>query len=145
MSRREHHGLTDIRKAALKRLMDARAVLRAGRNHTRAACYLGGYAIECRLKAIAMEVFGCQTLEQLIEKRKFTDQDIYHHGLDALARELPLYSSLQRSDVWRDFAGPVNSWRVSWRYDPWNLPPEAAQTFLEAVGRVCAWIDSNRC
>ena len=58
MTRRKHSGRTDLRKAALKRKADAWALLTAkgpanGR-HARGAGYLGGYAIECKLKAIAM-------------------------------------------------------------------------------------------
>ncbi len=58
MSRREHEGRTDMRKAALKRRADAWALLQTGKaQHARAAGYLGGYAIECKLKAIAMEIY----------------------------------------------------------------------------------------
>jgi hypothetical protein len=51
-----------LRKAALKRRSDAWALLDAEGRHARGAGYLGGYAIEWKLKAIAMEVFGCWTL-----------------------------------------------------------------------------------
>jgi hypothetical protein len=139
MGRRVHHGLTDLRKAALKRRADAWALLHAEQKHARAAGYLGGYAIECKLKAIAMEIFNCWTLEQLAQKLQVNEQEVYSHGLEALAMQLPLYGKLQRSHVWRDFAGSVNQWRVSWRYNPSDWSDDSARAFLEAVDRVYTW------
>jgi HEPN domain-containing protein len=142
---RDHHGRTDLRRAALKRLNDAKALLRVGKPHARGAAYLAGYAIECKLKAIAMEVFGCWTLEQLARRLRVTERDVYTHGLEALLRALPLYATLRRSQLWRsDFAGRVNQWRVSWRYDPHDADLEWARSFLEAAERVYNWLEANR-
>lgn len=52
--------------AALKRLADARLLLSTRRNeYSRCAGYLAGYAVECKLKAVAMEVLDCWTLDEL--------------------------------------------------------------------------------
>jgi hypothetical protein len=146
MGRREHSGLTDQRKAALKRKRDARALLeRENGRHARGAGYLGGYAVECKLKAIAMEIFHCWTLDELAQRLKVSEDLVYQHGLEAIAKHLPLYNRMQRSEIWRDFAGLVNQWRPSWRYNPRDWSPQAARTFLIAVDRVYAWLESNRC
>ena len=155
MSRREYSGITEQRKAALKRLSDAEFLLdrkpkdqnwpkRMG-EHARGAMYLAGYAIECKLKAITMEVERCHTLAQLQSKWKASDAEVYAHGLEALARRLPLYSNFQRSSVWRDFIGSVNRWRPAWRYDPKDYNNGFASEFMDAVKRVYNWLESNRC
>ena len=68
MVRRDFQGRTDLHKAGLKRLGDAKALLRKGRARGRGAMYLAGYAVECKLKAIAMEIYDCWTLEQLARR-----------------------------------------------------------------------------
>jgi hypothetical protein len=142
---RDRHGRTDLRRAALKRLNDAKALLDAGPGHARGAAYLAGYAIECKLKAIAMEAFGCWTLQALADRLKVNEQDVYTHGLEALLRHLPLYNNFKRSPVWRtDFAARVNTWKVSWRYDPHDWSQSEAQDFVASVERVYKWLDSNR-
>jgi len=145
VSTRENHGRTHLRKSAIKRLADARALLRTGDEHTGGAMYLAGYAVECKLKAVALEIFGCWTLEALAEKWDVDERDVYTHGLEALAKRLPLYGRLAASPVWRDFAGAVNQWKPSWRYSPKNPRREKAESFLESVSKVCTWLDSNRC
>jgi len=145
MTVRNFEGVSDQRKAAHKRRLDAWALLRAGRVHAHCAMYIGGYAIECKLKSVAMETFGCRTLSQLARKLDLDDASVYSHGLEALAILLPLYSTLKRSSAWRDFAGEVNRWRPSWRYDPNDIELSKATTFLEAVDRLYHWLDSNQC
>jgi hypothetical protein len=147
MGRKEHSGRTDQRKAALKRKADAHKLLdKDEREHARGAMYLGGYAIECKLKSIAMEVYGCWTFDQLADEWQVSEDVVYSHGLEALATRLPLYNRMKKdSKTWRDFAGLVNRWRPSWRYDPKDWSVDAAETFLDAVDRVYKWLESNKC
>jgi hypothetical protein len=144
MGKHDHDGRTDMSRAALKRRADAWALVRAGREHTRAATYLGGYAVECKLKAIAMEIYDCWTLRQLADRLGVSDQEVFTHGLEALLERLPLRDNFRRSPVWHDFSNHVNRWRASWRYDPHNGTVEAATTFLQAVNRVYAWLDAHQ-
>lgn len=140
-----HIGQTELRKASLKRKRDAWALLKQGRLHARGAAYLGGYAIECKLKALAMEVHDCWTLDQLRAKRGLAEADVYTHGLEALAMTaMPagFYRRLRESRVWRDFA-EVNAWRPDWRYDPNDWTKAGAERFLTAVDRVYQWLESN--
>lgn len=142
--RRKHSGRTDLRRAGRKRLQDASALLGSGRSHARGAAYLGGYAVECQLKAIAMEVFDCWTLEELAQEWEVDDRAVYTHGLEALVRRLSVYDRFRRSQAWLDFARHVNRWRMHWRYDPHDWDVDAARTFLQAVERVYHWLDRNR-
>jgi hypothetical protein len=50
---------------------------------------MGGYAVECRLKAIAMEIYGCWTLRELSERLDVTENDVFQHGLEALLGKMP--------------------------------------------------------
>lgn len=156
MGRREFSGITEQRKAALKRKLDAEFLLdrrdsenwfRQSGKHARGAMYLAGYAVECKLKAIAMEIEKCHTLEQLRQKWRGGERDIYDHGLEALARRIRggLWQNFRRSLVWRDFREQVNRWRPSWRYDPQDHNNAKAAAFLDAVNRVYNWLEANRC
>jgi hypothetical protein len=140
-----HSGRTDQRKAALKRKADAWALQRAGAPHSRGAAYLGGYAIECKIKAIAMEVFECWTLEELARERALDEREVYTHGLEALVNRLmPSGFTIKlQAGMGRQWSS-VNRWRPSWRYDPRDWKEDDAETFLEAVDEVYRWLDSNR-
>jgi hypothetical protein len=142
MTRSEHHGRTDLRKAAMKRLRDAKALAQCNNSHGRGAMYLAGYAIECKLKAIAMEVFGCWTLADLAQKWSVDEHEVYTHGLERLVRRLPLWNNLRRSAVWRPFAR-VNQWRPSWRYNPHDVRSAEAKAFVQDVEAVYKWLESN--
>jgi hypothetical protein len=144
MSRRDHSGRTDLRKASIKRLADAKALLDHPENHALAAMYLAGYAVECKLKAVAMETFDCWTLGQLASRWDVSDADVYTHGLEVFARRLPMFNNLKRSNVWRDFVVTVNQWRPSWRYNPRDASHEKANEFVAAVSRVLQWLEANR-
>lgn len=147
MSQRTHNGRTDLRKAASKRLSDARALLASPGLHARGAAYLAGYAIECKLKAIAMEIYGCWDLDELAARWRLPRQEVYSHGLEAFLSRLPgMYKRLRRSRLWRSaFASQVNQWRVDWRYDPRDWSNEKAEAFFVAVEEVYNWLDSNWC
>lgn len=148
MSHAEHHGRSDQRRAAARRLADAKALLRSAGLHRRGAMYLAGYAVECKLKAIAMESVNVWTLADLARRWRVDDREVYQHGLEALVKRLPLYHRLQRSVVWRDFASHVNRWRPSWRYNPSepvkNDRRDEAEDFMDAVERVYRWLESNQ-
>jgi hypothetical protein len=152
MSKYEFSQLADHRKAARKRLGDAVTLLgeeggdwgkRKGA-HARGAMYMAGYAVECKLKAIAMEVNRCRSLSELQAKWGVTENEVYTHGLEAIAQRLPLYKRFTRSPAWRAFTGQVNRWRVAWRYDGQDERNDVAAAFVQAVKEVLNWLESNR-
>jgi HEPN domain-containing protein len=144
MALRDHHGRTDLRRAALKRLNDAKALLELGKAHSRAAGYLGGYAIECLLKASAMIIFNCWTLEELARVWNVDEREVYTHGLLVLFKRIPQFTQFQRAPEWRrDFLPYLSRWRVSWRYNPHDWPLKEAEPFLAAVQNIYRWIESN--
>lgn len=145
MGSREHQGRSELYRAAIRRLRDAERLLEDGPEHAHCAAYIGGYAVECKLKAIAMEIYDVWTLSDLATKWNVDERDVFTHGLECLAKRLPLWPRFQRSSVWREFAGEVNRWRPAWRYMP-GSPGDAArsQTFLKAVKSVYEWLEANR-
>lgn len=144
MNARLHEGRTELRKAAIRRLQDAERLFADGAIHAHCAAYIAGYAIECKLKAIAMEVFNVWTLSQLAVCWGVEESEVFTHGLESLLNRLPLVTCFRQSDVWRDFVEHVNHWRPSWRYNPGALQAEQYRSFLEAVKRVYHWLDANR-
>ena len=147
MGKYDNDGRSMMWKAAIHRRADAWALLASGAAHARGALYVGGYAIECRLKAIAMEVHGCWTLRQLAERLQIDENDVFTHGLEALLGHMPktLRDNMRGTGgVWRAFAGEVNLWRPSWRYDARPVPTERGRSFLEAADVVFKWLDANR-
>ena len=168
MGEHESNGLTALRKAASKRMGDAEALLwmrtpraqdpqslrrvRKRRSaiavdsaHGRGAMYLAGYAVECMLKAIAMEIHDCWTLDALAAKWGVDERVVYTHGLECFFKRLPLWRRFTQSgSVWHDFASQVNTWRPSWRYRPDHVPIRKAERFVEAVRSVLNWLSMNK-
>jgi len=129
MARHKHTGRTELRVAAIKRLADAWALWETSDVHARGAGYLAGYAVECQLKVIAMEMYDCWNLEELSRRMRVDPAEFYTHGLESLFARLPLYNRFRVSPIWSDFAKRVNQWRVEWRYDPRDGPGSVPGVF----------------
>jgi hypothetical protein len=141
-----YKGVTEQRAAALKRKRDAAALLYKGKDHTRGAMYLGGYAIECKIKAIAMERHGCQTLDELRRKLRLANTQVYSHALEVLMQDLLPSGSAKRlllGDAGDAFRARVNQWSVQWRYDARNPSQGVAHEFLDAIDVVWDWLENN--
>lgn len=144
--RDQHGGVSEIGKAAGHRLTDAQVLLSNGR--WRAAMYMAGYAVECRLKAKLMRKYGCDHLRELgaeLARRGKLDaaNDVYTHSLELLAHltdRLPVL----RGDVglWKLFA-TVNRWVPAWRYAAGQSDMDEAADFVEAAGELLRWVDHN--
>lgn len=148
MGRKDFQGRTDIRRAAFRRLQDARALLSKGPAHAHGAKYLGGYAIECKLKAMAMELYDCFTLEQLAVRLKVPEKDVFTHSLESILSQLHRLHqrAMNNRAIWRSFSH-VNQWDPSWRYLPGDESDEIkfpAKGFLDDVEVVYNWLEANR-
>lgn len=147
MARIQHHGISDQSRASQRRREDAQALLLAGR--WRGAMYLGGYAVECLLKASLMRRFGCLTLSELDEELKArgllaATSSAYTHQFELLLLASGQRDRLRRdAKLWATF-NVVNQWQPSWRYDPDSSNrKDAAEDFLEALDRILVWIRAN--
>jgi len=144
----ETENRVNLRKAALRRKDDAYALLEKQR--WRGAMYLGGYAIECKLKAQLLDYYACETLSELADVlyRRFGEwpqlTTVRGHGLEYLFGFLPNGRDRlrQNPDRERDFA-TCNRWQHGWRYWGDAGRKDEATYFLECVDRVFQWLSRN--
>jgi hypothetical protein len=141
-----HNGMTTLTRAGQRRLADARALAQRGEAHARGAMYLAGYAVECRIKARAIEQHRCLTLDHLCTKLRLSRKDVYSHDLSRLvvllfSRETlaRLASSPRTGQAW----SRVAAWSSDWRYDSASTTQRNAEQFLDDVRDVKLWIESN--
>jgi len=117
MARQRHSGITEQRKASIRRLEDAEVLLTHGR--WQGAMYLAGYAVECRLKYKLMQMWQCVTLKQLEVRlqRRQAAFNPFTHSLRVLLRVAGGLERLQANgELWGRFAATVNAWQPAWRY-----------------------------
>lgn len=141
-----HSGITELTKAAWNRKRDAKSLLDRGKHHTRGAMYLAGYAIECKIKAKAMERHRCRTLKDLCHKLLLTEDRVFSHGIESLLKDLlpgGIFARLLGGEAAPAFRAQVNRWTPQWRYDPRNPGEEEANRFMEAVDDVWLWLERN--
>jgi HEPN domain-containing protein len=120
---------TQWRHLADQRLEDAQVLLTSRKRRYNGTVYLGGYAIECALKAAICVVKRLPTLPV----------DYRTHALDELlaATGWDLPPPLRRGfEI-------VNAWSVDLRYltRPWSAPD--TRRFLEHVREVKQWIETE--
>src|SRR5436190_1783440 len=107
MMRDLSYGVTEQGKAGKHRMDDARALLNAVR--WRGAMYMGGYALECLLKAKLMRMFDCRHLRELEEELQRRGMlaaraTVFTHQLEALLRLTAAIDRLRRNEEhWRLF------------------------------------------
>jgi hypothetical protein len=135
-------------KAALWRRDDAYALLEKAR--WRGAMYLGGYAIECKLKAQLLDYYACETLTELADaiERRFGERPqlttVRGHGIEYLFGCLPDSRERLRQNRDRELDLTVcNRWQTAWRYWSDAGRQEEATHFLQSVDRVFVWLSRN--
>lgn len=139
MARFLHAGITDQIKAALRRKADAE-VLRF-QQHWRGAMYLLGYAIECRIKAKLLEMYGAHTLsdlERTLSRRRAQEVNLRTHSIEYLFEftnaRIRLIGPDGNDEYLRAFQR-CNTWTVTWRYHPQEASEADCQRFFEAAGK----------
>jgi HEPN domain-containing protein len=145
MARKQHSGISDQRKASIRRMEDAEALFHAKR--WRGAMYMAGYAVECRLKYKLMQQWRCRTLEELEERLEEhgTPRDLFTHSLHLLLEWAGGLERLQQDNrpLWFKFSQKVNNWQPAWRYSPDLGDHDDAEEFLAATKEIITWIDNS--
>lgn len=120
----------ELRGISLRRLFEAETLY--GDKAFAAAMYLGGYSVECALKAIiARQTIAGQFYDKEIAKSCFT-HDFY--DLVKLSGLRPALDAHMTVDiVFRRNWDEVRQWRPEWRYEVTREPREARK-FLDALG-----------
>jgi HEPN domain-containing protein len=123
----------DFQKAALQRLTTAEFLFKNGYNLD--AKYLAGYAIECALKALLLEVTPqadrARTLELISSGAKMHKPEILGDKLKDLKRPIPL-GLVQK---FRRFA-----WSTDLRYQTGRTKSAETGGFLKAAKETCEWV-----
>lgn len=119
---------TVLIQIANDRLRDANVLLRQKRYN--GAVYLGGYVIECLLKAAI-----CVHLN-----RDNLPVNYQTHDLAELMNHSGLFSLLQANQTLRRSFSMVKSWNVGIRYRGRRFKPVETQQFIAAVKEVRQWI-----
>ena len=150
----QHSGRSDQEKASYKRQKDAEC-LRENRRW-RGAMYLGGYAIECKLKAQLMEYASVETLEELEEwaqRRTGEVLKLTTHSIPLLLSLHPVSGTLfelvpgkkltsYQDQVLRSFL-VCNQWTPSWRYRPDDGSEKECARFFEALDVCLRFIENS--
>lgn len=128
-------------RVAKQRLTEAKLVLTKAELPA-AAQYLGGYAVECILKALLLTLTpsrqrppaGAATVEWL--KREFG------HDLIALRAAIRARSGGLPRDVTAEFVY-VLTWDPDLRYEPGPVDPGKAERFVAAAEAIVKWADRS--
>jgi HEPN domain-containing protein len=126
----------DFQRAALQRLTTAEFLLNNGYNLD--AMYLGGYAIECTLKALILEVTPvtkkASTLKKISSGEKMHRQEVLAGLLKDLSRPIPLtlIKKLRRS-----------TWSTSLRYESGRTDTGETRAFLKTAKGVYDWVEGQ--
>jgi hypothetical protein len=153
---RRRNGLAIFRKTRLRpsqlrtvsdrRFDDAFTLCQTGRNaRANGAMYLGGFVIECLLKAGLLERFVWLQSARSPEGRNSEDQRLWSlcyrsHDLDEILERMPHVQErlLQHEQgesrrLTQSLKSVCAHWTVHARYSPYNADIEDARTFLDQV------------
>jgi hypothetical protein len=131
-------------QAAIQRLRDSRALL--DKKRYIGAIYLGGYAIECYLKALICSRYDFEPLEdwewQVARKtgQKPEVTGAKGHLLEVLLGHAGLMKSLRQDAQAYQYFKIVNQWHVGLRYDSGQGKAESTSRFLNAVEALYTWL-----
>ncbi len=141
-----------LRAVAEKRFADAMCLLESGKaERANGAIYMGGFAIECLLKALMLE--RRPNLQSPVDPAKLSKRDLavfsllYRHELDAMIAYVPelekklagIRTPSGRS-VWQEFQAICEQWTVFARYSPKNAKLDRAARYLETIKEVKKWL-----
>lgn len=138
-----------LRTVADRRMDDATA-LRDTRRNARAngAMYLGGFVVECRLKARLLEKHPW--LQSSPPRKPSAEQQLlrrllYSHELDAILARLPEIPERMARLGAPHLRGTLLSicaeWSIYARYSPQSTTIEAASQFLNQIKELRPWLD----
>ena len=141
-----------LRAVAALRLDDARALLETGRNaRSNGAMYMGGFVIECLLKALLLERHP--NLQAAVDPAALSEPDrevhrlLYSHDLDEMLAFLPEVRTRLESvgdergrSPWPAFRDVCAEWTIYARYSATQAPIAEAHRFLGTVDEVKEWL-----
>lgn len=128
-------------RVAKQRLEEAKTIQQKAQLPA-AAEYLGGYAVECALKALLIVVTPRSERPRPGEATIDWLKNDFGHDLEELRRGLVRQRTLMPSFVAREFAF-VATWDPQLRYEPGPGDPDRTERFLSAASAVLKWADER--
>jgi hypothetical protein len=143
-----------LRAVADRRYDDAMCLLKSGENaRMNGAMYMGGFVVECLLKAILLERHA--NLQRRVDPATLSETDheafvlLFGHALDEMLLFLPevrkKLAFLRNADgkpLWPAFQVVCEQWTVYARYSPKHATAEDARQFLITVSEARKWLKS---
>lgn len=162
----EYDGVSELWKAAPKRLADARELLEtptrnpqgsdAAIRHLRGAVYLAGYAVECVLKVYIIERVDArlqrkgtrvQGWSEALRQRELAGDEpdlrgSWSHSFDRLFRATDLSRwAPPGSDIYQTWSTCMKGWKPALRYAPDHMSaPEEACEIVDALEEAYNWV-----
>ena len=130
-----------FRRVAVQRLEEAELIAEKLELWS-AAEYLGGYAIECALKALVILVTPVGKRPAAGEKTTEWLKKAYGHNLNLIRRDLSKHGARMPSSVATDFLY-VSTWDPQSRYEPGPGDPDSTGRFLMAARSVLEWAEGR--
>ncbi len=141
-----------LRSVADRRYDDAVCLLESGENaRATGAIYMGGFVIDCLLKALLLERYP--HLQKPVDPAKLAQRDrdvleqLYGHELDEmleflpeLKRKLPRITGENGRPVWPRFRNVCAEWTVYARYSTKLAAPDEAREFMDTIREVKEWL-----
>lgn len=112
---------SDLKKLAVMRLSDAKALLKTRRNNA-GAYYIAGYTVECAIKACIAKKQGQYPFPEFIKENDLRAK-YYTHSLEILIKTADLQSRLDserntNADFNRNWRLVSTTWDETYRYQP---------------------------
>jgi HEPN domain-containing protein len=133
-SSKEPSEIQRFYRAAVHRYDEARFLLERGQ-FTTAAIYLGGYAVECALKALVLSYEPTSRHPTTMASFRGTKA----HDFEWLRQEL-IKRKCDLPEPVRNMIVNMRSWSVQLRYDPKAVEIEEADTFLRSAEEILVWV-----
>lgn len=145
---------TQLRTVADRRFDDALALWRTGQNaRANGALYLGGFVIECLLKAKLLERFHWLQSAGSPEGRSREDQQLWSlcyrsHNLGDILAHLPTVvarigrlEQRESSRLMQSLKSVCGQWTIFARYSPYTADIDDARSFLGQVEELKTWLN----
>ncbi len=123
-------------RIAGQQLAAAETLLKYGYNLD--AMYLGGYAVECSLKAL---ILHCTPGTQYSEKLKKITRGKKMHSIDVLAGELEILGNDVPKDLLRKLS--TYNWSTNLRYELGRRAAGHVRGFIKIVKHIVAWVEKH--
>jgi len=143
-----------LRTVADRRFDDAEALRKTGQNaRANGAIYLGGFVLECLLKAKLLERFSWLQSAGSPEGRGKADGRLWSlcyrsHDLDEILERLPeIIDKLSRvegrqsSRLIQSLKSMCAQWTIFARYSPYSADIDDARDFLDQIKELKSWLN----